>query len=514
MKMKILLYVSLAVCAIFVHFPKTYGQDEVWNNLFVKSGTARLEGDKVAVKFDIVLEDYPLPANGQLVLTPFISDGKGNEAALPEVVVNSRRRDNVYRRMLRLNRKDNTAYRVIRVQSGKAKGTIAYNSQADYEKWMNNASVYLYADLCGCGDASFDAPGIVVVEKLTLPQLPVFKFAYTPQVTFVRPPKEETKKREESGTAYIMFLTGQSTIRPDLFNNRAELEKIASSINYVKDEPAARITSISIEAHSSPEGTYQSNLELSERRANSLREYVSRHFDVSSHLIRSVGMGEDWDGLVKLIEADTSIENRMEILYIIREVGIFAGREKQLMDLSGGRPYRYMLSRLFPRLRRSYYRIEYTVPGFTVERGKELLVTRPGLLSLEELYIIADSYEKGSDAFNNVFEVAVRQYPENTVANLNAAAARLLGGDAEKAGDILANYTDTPQAWNNLGVLMMERRQLDEAEGYLSRAYAAGVEEAAFNLDILEELREAVVDYEAARQEYDQYRRKARNEVK
>jgi tetratricopeptide (TPR) repeat protein len=510
MKMKILLYISLAACAIFAHFPKTYGQDEVWDNLFVKSGIARLEGDHVTVKFDIILDDYPLPANGQLVLTPFISDGKGNEAALPEVVVNSRRRDNIYRRMLRLNRKDNAAYRVIRVQSGKAKGTVSYNSQIGYEKWMNNASVYLYADLCGCGDASFDVPGIIVIEKLTLPQVPVFEFTYTPQVTFIRPPKEVTKKREESGTAYIMFHTGQSVIRPELFNNRLELEKIAASINYVKDEPAARITSISIEAYSSPEGTYQSNLELSERRANALREYVARYFGVSSYLIRSEGMGEDWAGLVKLIEADPGVESRMEALYIIREIDIFAGREKQLMDLSGGRPYRYMLSRLFPRLRRSDYRIEYTVPGFTIERGKELLVTRPGMLSLEELYIIADSYEKGSDAFNNVFEVAVRQYPENTEANLNAAAARLLGGDAERAGDILANYTDSPQAWNNLGVLMMKRRQLDEAEDYLSRAYASGVEEAALNLDILEELREAVADYDAARQDYDLYKQQAR----
>jgi hypothetical protein len=514
MKMKILLYISLAACAIFAHFPKAYGQDEIWNNLLVKSGIARLEGDQVTVKFDVFLDDYPLPANGQLVLTPVISDGNGNEVELPEMVVNSRRRDNIYRRMLRLNKKDNAAYRVIRVQSGKAKGTIAYNSQVGYEKWMNNASVHLYADLCGCGDASFDAPGIIVIEKLTLPQIPVFEFTYTPQVTFIRPPKEVTKKREESGTAYIMFLTGQSIIRPDLFNNRVELEKIASSINYVKDEPSARITSISIEAHASPEGTYQSNFQLSERRANALREYVGRYFGVSFHLIRSVGMGEDWDGLVKLIEADPGIESKMEALYIIREINIFSGREKQLMDLSGGRPYRYMLSRLFPRLRRSEYRIEYTVPGFTVERGKELLVTRPGMLSLEELYIIAESYEKGSDAFNNVFEVAVKQYPENTEANLNAAAVRLLGGDAERAGDILANYTDTPQAWNNLGVLMMKRRQLDEAEDYLSRAYDSGVEEAALNLEILEDLREAVAEYEFARREYEQFRRQTRNDLK
>jgi hypothetical protein len=45
MKMKILLYISLVACAIFVHFPKTYGQDEVCNNPLLKAGAAGRAAD-------------------------------------------------------------------------------------------------------------------------------------------------------------------------------------------------------------------------------------------------------------------------------------------------------------------------------------------------------------------------------------------------------------------------------------------------------------------------------------
>ena len=40
------------------------------------------------------------------------------------------------------------------------------------------------------------------------------------------------------------------------------------------------------------------------------------------------------------------------MLDIIRTCGVFSGREKRLMDLDGGTPYRDMLHRYFPLLRR------------------------------------------------------------------------------------------------------------------------------------------------------------------
>ena len=179
-------------------------------------------------------------------------------------------------------------------------------------------------------------------------------------------------------------------------------------------------------------------------------------------IVFSEGYGEDWDRLVEFIQKDPKVENRERVLEIIRTVDIFDGREKQLMDLNGGRPYLYMLENLFPLLRRSEYRIEYAVPEFSLEKGKQLLETKPDMLSLMEMYQIAHTYEKGSEAFNRVFKIAAQTYPSNPVAQ------------------------------NNLGVVYMSELRLNEAEQCFFKAYSAGIKEAASNLEILYQLKEAM----------------------
>jgi tetratricopeptide (TPR) repeat protein len=220
------------------------------------------------------------------------------------------------------------------------------------------------------------------------------------------------------------------------------------------------ITGISIRAYASPEGTYEENLALSKKRAKALLDYIRGKYRLSAQLkVFSEGYGEDWDRLVDLIKADPKVENRTQIMDIIRRVDIFDGREKQIMDIAGGRPYLYMLDKLFPLLRRSDYRIEYTVPSFSVEKGIQLLKIKPSMLSPEEMYLIANIYEQGSEAFNEVFKMAGKTYP------------------------------DDPSVWNNLGIIYMSESRLDEAEQYLQKAKEQGIKEAAHNLRILEELR-------------------------
>ena len=38
------------------------------------------------------------------------------------------------------------------------------------------------------------------------------------------------------------------------------------------------------------------------------------------------------------------------------------------------------------------------------------------------MYLVAQTYEEGSEDFNEVFHIAVRMYPHDPIANINAAA--------------------------------------------------------------------------------------------
>ena len=101
----------------------------------------------------------------------------------------------------------------------------------------------------------------------------------------------------------------------------------------------------------SPDGTYANNERLAASRARFFAEYLHATYQLQGLRIVTSAVAEDWEGLCDLIHDDTPwYADR--VLDIIRTYGVFSGREKRLMDLDGGVPYRDMLRRYFPVLRR------------------------------------------------------------------------------------------------------------------------------------------------------------------
>ena len=86
-------------------------------------------------------------------------------------------------------------------------------------------------------------------------------------------------------------------------------------------------------------------------------------------------------------------------------------------------------------------------------QGRVVIKVNPKYLSLNEMYQVANSYPKGSNDFVNVFDIAVRMYPNDEVANLNAAAVSLTKKDLENAIKYMdkANH-QTAEFINNVGV--------------------------------------------------------------
>ena len=60
-----------------------------------------------------------------------------------------------------------------------------------------------------------------------------------------------------------------------------------------------------------------------------------------------------------------------------------------------------------------------------MEEAKEIIKTRPQNLSLNEMFLVANTYPTGSQEFIDVFETAVQMYPQSEIANINAATAAL-----------------------------------------------------------------------------------------
>ena len=147
--------------------------------------------------------------------------------------------------------------------------------------------------------------------------------------------------------------------------------------------------------------------------------------------------------------------------------------------------YRTLLEDCYPALRRTDYTVNYDIRGFNVDEAKEIIKTRPQNLSLQEMFAVAQTYEAGSEDFNRVFDIAVRMYPDDEVANLNAANALLERKEAEQALKYLQKAGNSPQADNARGVALILLERYDEAKPYLQRATQAGIREAEANLEYI-----------------------------
>ena len=128
-------------------------------------------------------------------------------------------------------------------------------------------------------------------------------------------------------------------------------------------------------------------------------------------------------------------------------------------------------------MRHSDYTVNYTVRGFNLEETKEIIKTRPQLLSLQEIYRIAESCQPGSEEFNHSFQVAATMFPDDPIANLNAGAMEIQkGGDLTTAKKHLAKADQkAAETLNNLGVIALLEGDYDAAEKYFNAAKAGGL---------------------------------------
>jgi hypothetical protein len=316
-------------------------------------------------------------------------------------------------------------------------------------------------------------------ERIVIPAPPPIIIYYPTFVSsFITPPLEDPKIRNEMGSVFLEFAVGNVDINPTFRNNASELERLHNQLREVLRDPDSEIKNINIVGHASIEGTYASNLALSERRVVSLKNHIRTIHNLPESLFTVRGAGEDWTTLDSLV-ARSNMPERVRVLEIVRGVGVFDGRERQLMDLDGGRPYRWMLDNLFPYLRRADYTLHYVVLPFTVEKGKEVFRTRPNNLSLNEMFLISQTYEPRTPEHIELFETAARLFPDSDIANLNAAAAALDRRNialAERHLQLVGEHNNV--YWNNMGILQYLQGDKEKAMESFQRAGVAGTANA------------------------------------
>lgn len=213
-----------------------------------------------------------------------------------------------------------------------------------------------------------------------------------------------------------------------------------------------KLTGIYLHGYASPDGPYAHNAELAKNRTRALEKYLENYYnELNSSLFSVNSTPEDWNGFREF--ADTcGFPGRWDVLNIIDSNMTPDEKDWTLMMRYTTFYKNVVLPVAYPSLRRTDYKVTYDVRNFSLEEARKIIRERPQKLSLNEMYLVANSYVEGSDDFNNVFDVAVRMFPESEIANVNAACVALENGNMKDAARFLANAGDSPEAKNARGV--------------------------------------------------------------
>ena len=441
----------------------------------VSSASMTRNGDLMTVKMDLNFQDFKVKSTQGSVFIPMIVNGT-DTLMLPSVGLYGRTR---WYQTERANAQPLGGGEGISLRYNKNLENFNYVENVNYAEWMNGATLQVLHTDYGCANCKGEED---IHDYLAQYQA----VRYVPQFIFQEAVAEEIKTRELSGRAFVDFKVNQIVIYPDYRRNSYELGKIIATIDSVKNDKDITVTSLSIKGTASPEGPYDNNIRLAKGRTAALTEYVRNLYNFPKDFIKQSYEPVDWEGLIEWLE-NNNLEHKDAILAIAKG-NLPPEQRNSKIQTTYPSEYKWLLENVYPALRHSDYRIEYSIRQFSnVEEIAEVIKTAPQKLSLNEMYLLAGSLEPGSDDYNEVFETAVRMYPNDETANLNAANSALMRNDFAKAEKYLAKAGTTPKAIYARGVLEALKGNYAEAVSLIEKAVGAGLTEAQPTLENLRE---------------------------
>ncbi|MDR2815324.1 MAG: DUF3868 domain-containing protein [Proteiniphilum sp.] len=478
--------VSILCLAVWALYPSVSRAQDYEGKINVKPALS-LVGDSLYIDMTVTLEGVSIDKERSLTLTPVLT-GASQTRHLPPLVINGTRRHQLFRRYQALNKSKVKGRDLpVEVVSGKRLPpdyvkTVSYHTSLHYQKWMGEASLDLIQDLCGCAGYTQK----ISVERLVAMIIPP-EDRIKPSLAYIRPDVEAIKMRDERADAFLDFKVGETAIISEFRDNRRELNKAENLLRELIGDKNVTINSIRIRGYASPEGSEALNNRLGVGRANAMSQYLSRRVTLPWNICSVEPVGEDWAGFEKLMEESDLFDGRYrsDVLGIIRSVASNDAKDASIKALNAG-SYDMILKNIYSKLRRVTCVVDYRVKAFDLEEAKETYTKKPQHLSLDELFRVANTYDDSDPQFGEVFETAVRLFPEDATANLNAAASSLLQGNTERAKRYLENSDQsTAEYTNNRGVYELLSGNYENARVWLEKAKEKGARQAEHNLSEL-----------------------------
>lgn len=210
----------------------------------------------------------------------------------------------------------------------------------------------------------------------------------------------------------VDFRVNSATLDPYFRANRTVLSRVDSLMTTLKADTTITIEAVEFSGTASPEGNTPLNYRLSHARMLEVEKYVRKHISFDDFVVRYNDRYVDWDNLVELVEADSTLTMRDEVLRIVRSSypdvkdskgQPIDGRIPELKKLDDGKVWSTLLRRYFVKMRTGavIFRTYVDVP-IIIESEVEPEVVEP-----EPCYeVIPESYHHGDPDLHIVEDVA------------------------------------------------------------------------------------------------------------
>lgn len=343
---KKLIYVALCLAMALPAGAQRYYNDAIG----ITDVSLWQQGESLYIDMQIDMRNLKVDNDRTLTLTPMLVSADRN-LMLPEIIINGRRRQKAYVRSMVLNSETN-----LGVPADK-KEVLSYTQIIPYQPWMENASLNLEENLCGCGGHQEVLTQELIPNEISTEIKRLS--AIHPILSHIQPPADRLEVRSKQYDAHLDFPVNKSVILPNYMNNETELQNIQKMLSEILNDKGLNVKGIYIEGFASPEGALKLNEQLSVKRAEALKNYLTAQGQIPAELCHVSFGGENWDGLVKALESST-LKEKATLLGIIEHTSDIALRKQKLKNVNGGAPYRVMLSELYPALRKVNCRVDYT----------------------------------------------------------------------------------------------------------------------------------------------------------
>ena len=422
----------------------------------------------LSVSCQIVIPQDATPRGKALLIQPVYKTTQ-EEILLPHLILNGKWQAPYYEREVALQSHEeymNTRPYGVATLTGQHDAeplTINYEITQALPKGATGALEMRYYGMDCCDT---DPLGLLALKPAKPDSIIITKDNLSP---LLAAQDEPTKRRQEEIELRINYRLDRSEVLPNYKQNNEQLTALSNTLAPIlKRQSSYKVVLGSITGYASPEGSERHNKGLSERRAQSIKQYLIEQYGAPLFgNLQVIGAGADWTGLREVMTRSSDRADQKNVLAILDAGYTPERRQKELTKLP---TYRDLLNSVYPPLRRSTLRLEYEVRAFTLEESIEVMKTRPKDLSVSELNRIALAYEQQGRNAEEVYRMAATYNPTNVGAQLNYSRQLLLGGKLAEAWQVLEPLQAEPAAYNNIGVYYMLSGNEQLAEQYLRQA--------------------------------------------